>query len=133
MPNQKVKLSNALPTGDRNGLLAAYDQLVDNERAHEPLVVVAIVDRRRLEHDDDAGDDVATVRIRRVEVLTDKKTRENATRIMLEQYETRSGVSTLPLDLKNDLAAAVDAGIGPDGDHAAEDDEHDPGPEPELA
>jgi hypothetical protein len=109
-----IKLVSALPSGEHNGLLAMHKHLLANPK--DVLVAVVLLDRRRLEHDDDNGEDVPVVRVRRIEVLTDQGDADAVTRLLLREFERRTGRAVLPLDLENDLRAILDAGIEDDSE-----------------
>jgi hypothetical protein len=105
-----VKLAGTLPTGQHNGLLPLHARLVDGAK-NDVLVAVALIDRRKLEHDDDSHMDVPTMRIRRIEIMSDKNDSGDLIRLMLREFERRTGQTVLPLDLEHDLREVVDAGV----------------------
>ncbi len=74
-------------------------------------IAIALIDRRKLEHDDDSHMTVPTMRIRRIEIMSNKNDSGELVRLMLREFERRTGQTTLPLDLEKDLRAVVDAGV----------------------
>jgi hypothetical protein len=68
------------------------------------------------------------MRIRRIEAITDAGDRASLQRLMMREFERRTGQLVLPLDLENDVRAAFGdeseappvAGEGPDGDGPAD-------------
>src|SRR5437870_3687250 len=102
-----------LPNGELNGLLAVHKQLLNGKR--DVMVAIAILDRRQLVHEDDTDEDVPVVRVRRIEVLSDHEDADAVARLLLREFERRTGQAVLPLDLENDLRSILDAGI-PDED-----------------
>lgn len=64
-----MKLSSALPEGVANGLGAIYGAVC--ERPEEDYLIVAIVTGKSLTTDVDTGAVVPTVRVARVEAITD--------------------------------------------------------------
>ena len=100
-----MKRNALLPTGDANGLSAIAADLADqgtSRKPHRLFAVLGVVDCRRVATDADTGLESATVRFRRVEVLLadDLPTAEKLIRRALEN---RSGETTLPLDLEDEI------------------------------
>lgn len=95
-----TKLTPALPQGDSNGLLVISRSLVDEP--HRVHAVIALIDCKKITTDNDSGEVEPTARIRRIEVITgeDLKLAEQVIRRALEK---RTGATTLPLDLEDEL------------------------------
>jgi hypothetical protein len=110
----KVKMYPTLPDGDHNGLLAQHKRLSEPEPPGL-LVAVALIDRKALVQDDDTHVLVPQMRVRRIEVITDKEDAESLTRLLLREFERRRGQPVLPLAMEGEideaLRAAVDHGI----------------------
>lgn len=90
----RVKLKAGLPVGDANGLLHHADAFIDDpERLR---VAVVVLDTKSTTEDRDIADITATVRVRRIEVITDPADVEKAQHIALAANEGRTGKSPLP-------------------------------------
>lgn len=106
-----VSLAGALPKGDANGLDPIVSALVEDPRGMH--VVLAIVDCKKITTNADTGEVVPTIRVRRIEaILTEDK--PLAQRLMRRALETRSGRTTLPMSLEDDLIAAFEDTDGDD-------------------
>lgn len=102
-----ANLAATLPAGDANGLAAIAGELVTHPaRAH---VIVAIVDTKTVKTNVDDGTRVATVRVRRIEVIGDPDDREHLRRLLMREYERRTGQPMLPFDLEVEVRRAFDA------------------------
>lgn len=99
-------LSGRLPDGDANGLYALVPDLVADPAAVR--VVVALVDCVKVTQLVDAGGTVPTLRIRRVEAISDAGDRADLERLLAREFERRTGQLVLPLDLERDVRAAFD-------------------------
>lgn len=111
-----VKRNAVLPKGEQNGLDAIAQHLVAEGagRATTRLrAVIGIVDTRRVAIDSDSGDEVATVRFRRVEVLLPSDLAQ-AEKLIRRALEQRSGETTLPLELEDEIRKAFDEMREPD-------------------
>lgn len=92
--SRTVALSGLLPEGD--GLSAIARLLVTEPDAER--IIVAVVDTVKITQRIDDDTSVPTVRIRRIEVLTDHKD-QTQTRTMLErEFERRTGQTPLPFE-----------------------------------
>lgn len=98
-----AKIGGGLPKGDHNGLGPILRELIDHP--HRLHVVLAIVDCKSINTDNDTGEIVPTARIRRIEAVTpaDLKTAEQ---LMRRASEKRAGATMLPIELEDELAAA---------------------------
>ncbi len=102
-----ASLAGKLPSGSANGLDAiTADMLADPSRVH---VAVVLVDCSKITRKTDEGDTVPTVRVRRIEALTDDGDMRVARRLLEREWERRTGGGTLPFELEQDVAAAFDA------------------------
>ena len=109
-----MKLKAALPKGDADGL-TPLDGRLDNEPGDAPAQVVAIVildvvSRTELlaTHEREL-----TLKMRRVEALLPEDA-ERASRMLQRAFEKRTGQTTLPIDLEDDVRSAftVDPATG---------------------
>lgn len=126
-----LALSGRLPRGDANGLAAIVHQLVDDPGNVHVLVVLA--DCVKVTRLVESGDTVPMVRVRRVEAITDSADRASLRRLLMREFERRTGQPVLPLDLENDVRAAFDedgTGEPPSDPSAAGDDPGDTKPPP---
>lgn len=111
-----VKTNALLPKGDENGLSAIAAVLVDEGASRSPKrlrAVLAIVDTKRVGIDSDTGEEQATVRFRRVEVLLADDLGE-AEKLIRRALEFRSGQAVLPLDLEDEITQAFRDMADPD-------------------
>ena len=118
-----------MPSGDENGLLDIAPQLVAEgaHRAPKRLrAVLGIVDSKRIGIDSDTGEEVATVRFRRIEVLLSDDLGQ-AEKLIRRSLEARSGQTTLPLDLEDDIRQAFKDMTDPESPEDPDDGPDDPG------
>ncbi len=101
MPN--VKSNAILPKGDENGLYAIAADLISDRKRFR--AVIAIVDCRRVNIDSDTGEETATIRMRRVEVVLPGDLAA-AEKLMRRSLEKRTGATTLPLELEEEIEQA---------------------------
>jgi hypothetical protein len=99
-------LSGRLPSGEANGLAAIVRDLIDDPGQVRVLVVLA--DAIKVTRLVESGDTVPTVRIRRIEAITDAADRESLRRLMMREFERRTGQAVLPLELEEDVRQAFD-------------------------
>jgi hypothetical protein len=114
MPN--VKTNATLPKGEENGLADIAGSLVAEGTGRSPKrlrAVLGIIDTRRVNVDSDTGDELATVRFRRVEVLLPGDLGA-AEKLLRRALEARSGQTTLELDLEDEIRQAFDQMANPD-------------------
>ena len=112
------KLAAALPAGtDANGLPDIAHQLAqDPSRQH---VAVIVFDTSRLTTDTDTGDVTPTVRILRLEPITDPEAKQRLGDLATRAFNRRTGQTVLPLDLEDELRAA----FGSVGEAPSDDDQ----------
>jgi hypothetical protein len=97
-----------LPKGEENGLAPLAGELVAEGAHRRPKryrAVLGIIDTKRVGIDSDTGDEVATVRFRRVEVVLPSDLPE-AEKLIRRALEFRTGQATLPLELEDELEQA---------------------------
>lgn len=98
-----TKLGSSLPAGDGNGLAAITADLVANP--HDIHVVVALVDCKKTTTDNDSGEVIPTVRVRRIEAIT-AEDKDLAAKMLRRALEKRTGKTVLPFELEEDMRAA---------------------------
>jgi aminopeptidase C len=113
-----VAIGGALPVGDSDGLSALASSLI--EHPAQLRVMLAVIDCQKITTKTDSGEKIATVRVRRIEqVLAEDLT--TAEKLLRRALESRTGQTTLPLDLEDEIAAVFkdfdpDAEPGQGGD-----------------
>jgi hypothetical protein len=109
MPN--VKTNAVLPKGEENGLADIAGALVAEGAGRSPKrlrAVLGIIDTRRVAVDSDTGEENATVRFRRVEVLLAVDL-PAAEKLIRRALEARSGQTTLELELEDEIRQAFES------------------------
>jgi hypothetical protein len=109
MPNTKPNA--LLPKGEENGLADIAGVLVAEGAGRAPKrlrAVLGIIDCRRVAVDSDTGEELATVRFRRVEVLLASDL-PAAEKLIRRALEARSGQTTLELELEDEIRQAFEA------------------------
>lgn len=96
-----VKRQALLPKGEENGLAAIARELINDPKRYR--AIIAIVDCRRVEVDQDTGMELATIRLRRAEVVLHEDLGA-AERLIRRALEFRTGASVLPLELEDEIA-----------------------------
>ena len=96
--SELVKLSSRLPGDtDINGVDALADDLVKDPETIR--VAVLWFDAVKITHDTDTGNDVPTIRVRRVEPIGDVESIPKTIRTIVDKAtETRTGRASLPFD-----------------------------------
>ena len=105
-----IKKQSLLPPGDENGLTDYAPQLVAEGARRVPArlrAALVIFDAKRVGIESDTGDEVVTVRFRRVEVLLPEDLGQ-AEKLIRRALEARSGQTTLPLELEDDIQKAFE-------------------------
>lgn len=97
-----IRLSGAMPEGEKNGLASLAHDLVEcPDRVH---VAVVLLDAVKLTTQVDNGDVVPTVRIRAIEPISAHETdAAELRRLMRRAYERRTGQPELPLEIEREL------------------------------
>ena len=101
------RIKATLPSGDGNGLTAIIHDMIANPEDFR--VVIAIVDTYGVNRLTDTGEQVATVRVRRIEAITDRGDMDVADTLMRRAMQRRSlggEQEELPFDIEQDLKAA---------------------------
>jgi hypothetical protein len=126
-----VKTNAVLPKGDANGLYAIAGELIADQKRYR--AVIAIVDCRRVTIDSDTGEEAATIRIRRAEVVLPQDLGA-AERLIRRTLEHRLGQTTLPLDLEDEIEEAfrdLELAEPEQPELPGDDDDPDPDTEPD--
>jgi hypothetical protein len=112
-----LKPNALMPKGEANGLTPIAPDLIKDPKRFR--AVIAVVDCKRVTHDQDTGDDLATVRLRRAEVVLVEDL-PAAEQLMRRALEFRTGLVQLPLELEDEIErtfremTAVDPDDSPD-------------------
>lgn len=109
MANASVRLSAALPDGDRNGLPAIVTRLVDDPEAVH--VAIVLLDCRSLLTNVADASVLPTAGIRAIEPIGTGPDAAELQRLLRRAYERRTGQTELPLELER----ALDNLAGPAG------------------
>jgi len=125
-----TKLRGTLPKGEANGLDSIARDLVHHP--DDPVVVIAVIDCHKIVTDVDTGEVEPTARILRIERLLSSDL-SDAERLLRRALGKRSGATTLPLDLEDEIRAIFGPGAALDtatGELTLTDDLDDDGEEP---
>lgn len=101
-----ASLSGSLPKGEANGLASLIGQLVDEPEVVHVAVILFDVSKVTTKVDD--GDVVPTVRIRRIEAISDGEDRRRLRMLLMREFERRTGKTTLPFELEEDVRAVFE-------------------------
>jgi hypothetical protein len=96
-----ANIGGSLPVGDGNGLAAIASDLVSNPA--QMHVMIAVIDTAKITRKTDTGEQVATVRVRRIEAVLPADL-ASAERLMRRALEHRTGQTTLPLELEDEIS-----------------------------
>jgi hypothetical protein len=101
-----ASLSGALPDGSANGLAHIAADLVE----HPTTVRVAVIlfDTVKVTNKVDTGATIATVRVRRIEPITDSRDAEQRRHLLQREFDRRTGDCVLPFELEEDVRNAFD-------------------------
>jgi hypothetical protein len=97
-----VKIAGKLPPADKNGLLAAAADLIDDPGTQRVVIAVLEVDGSRESYK--KGTLTAETSIARIEVITIPDDLKEAMRLIMRAAQNRSGKTVLPLDTEKDIA-----------------------------
>ena len=106
-----VNRNALLPKGEENGLAGIARELIDDPKRYR--AVIAIVDCKRVAYDNDTGSEIATIRVRRAEVVL-RGDLAAAEKLIRRALEFRTGQATLPLELEDELEQAFKDMPAPD-------------------
>lgn len=98
-----MKLNSALPKGDADGLSGLEAQMIKKQK---PVVAMVILEPAIIDEDLETHEKSLKVRIRRIEALLPDDV-EAASRLLQRSFESRTGDSTLPIELENDIKEAL--------------------------
>lgn len=96
-----VSIGGALPVGDADGLSAIASALIAEPARRR--VIISIIDVQKVTTSTDDGTKRATVRMRRAEVVLPQDL-PAAEKLMRRALEQRTGQTTLPLDLEDEIS-----------------------------
>jgi hypothetical protein len=108
------KMKATLPAGDGNGLTAIIHDMTANPQDYR--VVIAIVDTYGVNHLTDTAEQIPTIRVRRIEAITDRADMDLADTLMRRAMQRRNlggEQEELPFDIEQDLQAAFGDQAGP--------------------
>jgi hypothetical protein len=123
-----ANIGGNLPVGDKNGLSAIAAELVaEPDRMH---VMLAVIDTQKVTRKTDTGEQIATVRIRRIERVLGQDL-ATAEKLIRRALEHRTGMTVLPLDVEDDMRSAFENfdATKPEGDGHDDDGGADGGAE----
>ena len=102
-----MKLKSTLPKGDADGLSPLEGRLDATEPTGVPVQVVAIAILDVVSRTESllTNERELTLKLRRVEAVVPDDA-EHASRMLLRAFERRTGQTTLPIDLEDDLRSA---------------------------
>lgn len=99
-----VALGGKLPKGDANGLVDLGNKLtIDREARKQIRAAIVLFDVKDVKEDTDDASMVATLRIRRIEVLQDPEDFGLMQRLLMREWERRTGQTVLPFALEEDV------------------------------
>jgi len=98
-----MKINSALPKGDADGLTALEGQMLKKQK---PIVALVILEPATIDEDLKTHDKSLKVSIRRIEALLPDDV-EPASRLLQRAFESRTGETTLPIELEDDIKDAL--------------------------
>lgn len=98
-----MKINSALPKGDADGLSGLEGQML---KKLKPVVALVILEPTVIDEDVKTHEKSLKVGIRRIEALLPDDI-EAATRLLQRSFESRTGDSTLPIELEEDIRDAL--------------------------
>jgi hypothetical protein len=102
-----MKLKGTLPKGESDGLTPLEGRIAKKDSEHVAVMMILDVEStEKLRH---TGEIIVKLGIRRVEAILPDDL-ESATQLIRRAYESRTGETTLPIELEDDLKAAM-AGV----------------------
>jgi hypothetical protein len=96
-----TKLASTLPTGDKNGLVAITGDLLNDP--HNAHLAVALISTKQITTDTDTAVREATIRIDRIEVITDPEDVATVEGLVRRAMEERIGDAIPFEDMRDDL------------------------------
>jgi len=118
-----MKLKSTLPKGDADGLTPMEGRL-DAQSEASQVVVISILDVVSRTETLVTHERELTLRMRRVEALLPGDS-EHARRMLQRAFEARTGVTTLPIDLEEDLRSSFINDIDPATGEVVDDSRRD--------
>ena len=99
-----MKLKSTLPKGDADGL-SPLEGALDADGKSRQIVALVILDVIGRAESFVTGEKEITTKLRRIEALLPGDA-DHARRMLQRAFEHRTGVTTLPIDLEEDLRSA---------------------------
>lgn len=100
-----MKMSSALPKGERNGLEPLIPVFVNEPEALH--VAIVIFRTAKITEDVDTGEREPQLRLLRVEPVLPQDASQ-AERMLRRALESRQGLTTLPIDMEDEITAAFE-------------------------
>lgn len=98
-----MKIKGTLPKGDADGITAIESVALKKQK---PIVALVILEPAKIDQDLHTQEKELTVGIRRIEAVLPEDV-EAVTRFIQRSFESRTGESTLPIELENDVKEAL--------------------------
>lgn len=100
-----VSLTSTLPKAEEaNGLPSIENELIADPNGL--FVAVVVLDVKKITTDVDSSEASPTVRVRRIEPISEAEDRTRLGRLATRAFERRTGQTVLPLDLEDEMRAA---------------------------
>lgn len=115
-----MKLKSTLPKGDADGL-TPFEGRLDAETEPGQVVAIVILDVIARTESLITNERELTLKMRRVEALLPGDV-EHARRMLQRAFEARTGMTTLPIDLEEDLNSAFADAFDPETGEAIDTD-----------
>jgi hypothetical protein len=108
MSEVTVALGGNLPTGDANGLIDMGSEFVKDEASKKKIrAAIVLFDIQKEVRKTDDGSRTAVARIRRIEVVRDSDDFTIMQRLLMREFERRTGQATLPFELEQDIESLL--------------------------
>jgi len=114
MTEVSPKLGGRLPVGDGNGMIDMGYELASNPSKIRAAVI--LFDCSDVTEKTDSGDRTVKVRVRRIEVIRNPEDFGQMQRLLLREFERRTGKAVLPFELEKDVELAFAEIAETDGD-----------------
>lgn len=98
-----MKINGALPKGDADGISHVQPRVIQSRKM---VAAVVMLDPASIDEDVETGDKSVRMRVRRIEALLPEDV-DAATRLLRRAFEQRTGQTTLPIEVEEDLDEAL--------------------------
>lgn len=98
-----MKINGALPKGNADGLSHVETRVIQSRKMVAALVML---DPASIDEDVETGDKSVRMKIRRIEAILPEDV-DAATRLLRRAFEDRTGQTTLPIEVEEDLDEAL--------------------------